>query len=163
MSNETKTLGGVGTQQGFGAAVPIQRPMLASVGQAAPADAVVATPSAPPATVDPGVPFYPEPSWSDLLIDASLATIKAGAAGAVVGAALSAPGKRSRAIVRGATVSATVSPIAVGILDIARIHIRDSSAEQKAAERRAVLKTSGIALALGAALLGIDYALTRAG
>ena len=106
---------------------------------------------------------YGNPSWGDLLIDASLATIKAGAAGAVVGAALSQPGKRSKSIVRGATVSATVSPVAFGLIELGRIQIRETTPEQKAAERRFVMKSSGIALLLGAAALGLDYALSRNG
>lgn len=162
MSTTTKTTS-------FGSAVPInaQRPMLAAVGQAVPVDAQDV-----PATVPASAPDlqgaaaqsqYAQPSWTDLLIDASLSTIKAGAIGAGVGAALSTSGKRSKAIVRGATVSATVSPIAVGLVDLARIQIADSAPDYKAAQRAVVLKTNGIALALGAALLGIDYALNRVG
>lgn len=163
MSN-VKTTTGV---QGLGSAVPIQRPMLASVGQAVPvapdeipADATPSTPAPVPST---GVSIFPDPPWSSILIDASLATIKAGAAGAVVGAALSQPGRRSKSIVRGATVSATVSPIAVGLIELGRITIRESAPEQKAAERRQLLKTTGVALAIGAVALGLDYWLTRAG
>lgn len=161
MSN-VKTTTGV---QGLAGAVPIQRPMLASVGQAVPVAPEEVPPDAqanPPAP-STGMSIFPDPPWSSILIDASLATIKAGAAGAVVGAALSQPGRRSKSIVRGATVSATVSPIAIGLIELGRITIRESAPEQKAAERRQLLKTTGVALAIGAAALGIDYWLTRAG
>lgn len=159
MSNETKTLSGV--QSGFGNAVPISRAQLSAVGQATDAG-TVAPPSVPQSEPDrAAVPQYGEASWSDLLIDASLSTIKSAAAGAVVGAALSNPGKRSRAIVRGATVSATVSPVVFGVVELGRIQIRETTPEQKAAERRFVMKSSGIAFLIGAAALGVDYFLSK--
>jgi hypothetical protein len=161
MSNETKTRGG---QADFGNAVPVNRPQLMSVGQATDSGsvAVAPNPSVPQQEPDTNAPAeYAEPSWADLLIDASLSSIKAGVAGAVVGAALSAPGKRSKMIVRGATVSATVSPVAFGLIELGRIQIRETTPEQKAAERRFVMKSSGIALCIGGAALALDYFLSK--
>lgn len=162
MSNDTKMSTGLGGLQG---AIPINRQQLAAVGQATVVDPLEVPANTTPANqqAQAPAPMFPEPSWSDILIDASLSTLKAAAGGAVVGAALSQSGRRSRSIVRGATVSATVSPLVMGMVDVARIQIRETTPEQKAAERRWVLKTSGVAMLLGAAALGIDYALTKTG
>lgn len=155
MANETQThthprVAGTGVGQG---------PRLAAVGQATPTDLVRVEAEAPVPTVT-----LPEPLTGALLANAALSTLKAGVAGGLVGFALSSGSqRRSRAVVRGATVSATVSPVVFGALELARIQVQDTPAEVKAVERKAMLKQSGIALAFGAMLLGLDWALTRPG